>query len=65
MNQDLRDEFVEYRVYTSEKIQDLEMKHINQQETIDYLLNVLQSQGMNLFNKVDLKDDSDLRESVQ
>lgn len=39
------------------------MRHLNQQETIEYLLNLLQSKGLNVFNKVDLKDDS-LRESA-
>lgn len=38
---------------------DLEMKYINSQETIQFLLTVLQQKGINVFNKYDLKDDSE------
>ncbi len=38
LNQDLRDEFRLYKSQTENKINDLEMKFFNQQETIQYLL---------------------------
>ncbi|CDW87035.1 UNKNOWN [Stylonychia lemnae] len=64
LNTELRDELRLFKQHTDEKINDLEMKHINQQETIQYLLNLLQKNGLNVFNKIDLKDDS-IQDSMQ
>eukprot|EP00347_Sterkiella_histriomuscorum_P021960 403332172 len=64
INLDLRNEFQYFKSETNERISELEMKHLNQQEIIDYLLQLLQGQGVNVFNKQDLKDDS-IKDSIQ
>jgi len=42
-------------------VDELMMKNINQQETIDFLLKELQNRGLNVFNRISAKDSSLLK----
>lgn len=56
MHKELKEELKLYQASTEEKIQDLNIKVANQQETIQFLMNQIEKNGIKLFCD-EIKDD--------